>query len=503
MIDSHDLGLLIESNIPLIVIESYEENLILEMISSLAFKLNLPCFSWTITEGLIMSNRLKLEMNERRTRTGVNFKDYSKEPDKILNGIKNSYKQGIHVLCDFHPYLVNEPRRVRMIKDIALRYKYLLQTVIFISHEFPIPPEIKHFTTRLEIALPTRDQLVNIIKDESHRWSQRNKGEKIKSDPKTFNQFVNNLQGITFTEAKRLIRRAINDGSISKSDVPELNKAKFKLMDMEGILAYEYNIPSFKDVGGLNNLKKWLKKRSIAFNSDNKKNIDSPKGILLLGIQGSGKSLAAKAVAAELNLPLLRLDFGTLYNKYFGETEKNLRDSLKLAEIMSPCVLWMDEIEKGIGPDDSDQGVSKRLLSSLLTWMSERNTPVFIVATANDIRKLPPELIRKGRMDEIFFVDLPDHNIRQKIFAIHMKKRKINPGKHNLLALSENTEGFSGAEIEQTIVSALYSNNGNKEFVTTDNILSEIQNTVPLSTIMDDDINQLRAWARTRTVPAN
>jgi SpoVK/Ycf46/Vps4 family AAA+-type ATPase len=503
MIDSHDLGLLLASKTPVIVIESYEERLVLDMVSGLARKKRLPCFVWTVTEGLTDSNLHQLEMQNRPASDNVPDNQGFRDPNKILYDIKKSSRPGIHVLCDFHPYLENEPGRVRLIKDIALRYRYIRQTIIFVSHEFPVPPEFKHLTARLEIALPTRDQLVNMVKDESLQWARENSGTKIKTNPESFNYFVKNLQGLTFTEAKRLIRRAIDDGSITKSDVPDLNRTKFQLMNQEGVLAYEYDIPSFHDVGGLHNLKQWLEKRSVVFHSAVGVDIDHPKGILLIGVQGSGKSLAAKAVASQWGLPLLRLDFGTLYNKYFGETEKNLRESLKLAEAMAPYVLWMDEIEKGIGPDDSDQGVSKRLLASLLTWMAERTSSVFIVATANDIRKLPPELIRKGRVDEIFFIDLPDHETRQKIFSIHMKKRGIDPDNQNLRLLAENTEGFSGAEIEQSIVSALYSNEGNREGVTPARILLEIKNTVPLSELMDDEIQQLRSWAATRTVSAH
>jgi SpoVK/Ycf46/Vps4 family AAA+-type ATPase len=229
-----------------------------------------------------------------------------------------------------------------------------------------------------------------------------------------------------------------------------------------------------------------------------------PRGILLLGVQGSGKSLAAKSVAGAWKLPLLRLDFATLYNKFTGETERNLREALKGAARMSPCVLWIGEIEKGLAADESggDGGVSTRILGTLLTWMSERKESVFLVATANDISRLPPELLRKGRFDEIFFVDLPDATTRSDILCIHLKRRKLDPVNFDLSALSAATEGFSGAEIEQATVASMYEAHAHKVPLSTQHILSEISGTRPLSVMMAEKVEDLRAWARERCVPA-
>lgn len=230
-----------------------------------------------------------------------------------------------------------------------------------------------------------------------------------------------------------------------------------------------------------------------------------PKGVLLLGVQGSGKSLAAKAVAGAWKLPLLRLDFATLYNKFTGETERNLREALKGAARMSPCVLWIDEIEKGLASDESggDGGVSTRMLGTLLTWMSERREAVFLVATANDISRLPPELLRKGRFDEIFFVDLPDAATRAEIFGIHLKRRRLEVGTFDLHRLSAATEGFSGAEIEQAIVAAMYEAHAHKVHLAATHLLDEIGRIRPLSVMMAEKVNELRAWAMHRCVPAN
>ena len=233
------------------------------------------------------------------------------------------------------------------------------------------------------------------------------------------------------------------------------------------------------------------------------KALDAPKGILLLGVQGSGKSLAAKAVAGVWQRPLLRLDMAALYNKYIGETEKNLRNALDLADMMSPCVLWIDEIEKGLSGSSSDEGTSTRILGTLLTWMAERKSEVFVVATANDIQVLPPELMRKGRMDEVFFVDLPDEAIRKAIFLIHCKRRGIDVASLDLAQLSARSKGFSGAEIEQAVIAAMYTARSVECSVDQVLLLEELSKTRPLSVVMSDKINALRQWAAGRTVNAH
>jgi SpoVK/Ycf46/Vps4 family AAA+-type ATPase len=312
------------------------------------------------------------------------------------------------------------------------------------------------------------------------------------------------LKGLSLQDARQLVRGAIfDDGVIDDSDIPELNKAKFALMDMEGVLSFQYDTAKFADVGGLIKLKAWLEQRRDSFIEGADEGLDAPKGIMLLGVQGSGKSLAAKSVAGMFSLPLLRLDFGALYNKFYGETERNLRESLKLADMMSPCVLWLDEIEKGISADQSDSGISARILGTLLTWMAERTSRVFIVATSNDISRLPPELVRKGRLDEIFFVDLPKADIRAEIFRIHLAKRSQDADAFDLAKLAELSHGFSGAEIEQVVVSALYGLAASDAALSMQAMERAIVETNPLSTVMDEKIQQLRHWAAERCVFAD
>ncbi|SFQ28650.1 ATPase family associated with various cellular activities (AAA) [Pseudomonas borbori] len=339
------------------------------------------------------------------------------------------------------------------------------------------------------------------MREEASRWSERNRNARVRTDNRTLQQVVKNLRGLSHGEARVLARKVIcDDGAITQEDLPELNKTKFQLLDLEGVLSFEYDTARFVEVGGLSNLKRWLAERQGIFLGA--EGVDLPKGVLLVGVQGGGKSLAAKAVAGLWGLPLLRLDFACLYNKFFGETERNLREALSLAEQMAPCVLWIDEIEKGLASGEHDGGVSQRVLGTLLTWMAERKAPVFMVATANAIDRLPPELVRKRRFDELFFVDLPDQAVRAEIFRIHLARRELEPTGFDLHLLALASAGFSGAEIEQVVVSALYAAQAQQQAVDQTLLLHAIHNTAPLSVVMAENLNALRAWAQGRTVMA-
>ena len=457
-------------------------------------KQGLPVHRWTLTEGLQRIDTAHAISQSANTDATV-----------ALEEVRRSSHSGIYIFCDLHPFLEEAPKNIRLLKEIALHYEELHQTVILISHELTLPGDVQRYSARFELSLPNEHQLMALVRQEAQHWSRANGGQKVKSDQDSLKQLVKNLRGLTYVDARRLARRAIyNDGAITMTDLSALNKSKFEMMDMEGVLSYEYDTAEFSEVGGLSRLKEWLGQRKNGFFEDKEKlKVDPAKGILLLGIQGGGKSLAAKAVAGAWELPLLRLDFGALYNKFFGETEKNLRESLSLAGKMSPCVLWLDEIEKGISVDGNDNGISKRLLGTLLTWMAERKAPVFMVATANDISKLPPELIRKGRFDEIFFVDLPEYDVRKLIFEIHLNKRNIEINLLDLEKMAHASEGFSGAEIEQVVVASLYTVAARQEPLTTTHIIQEINQTSPLSVVMEEQINGLRTWAKDRTVPAH
>jgi SpoVK/Ycf46/Vps4 family AAA+-type ATPase len=343
------------------------------------------------------------------------------------------------------------------------------------------------------------------MKEEVQAWEAANPGSKVQGEREAFDTLLRHLAGLSAEDVRRLARTALGaDGAITMENVGKIVSRKHEMLAKDSVLSFEIDTARFSDVAGLVNLKKWLEQRKAAFLGDAAElGLDVPKGIMLLGVQGCGKSLAAKATAGAWAVPLMRLDFGALYNKFLGETERNLRAALEVADAMSPCVLWMDEIEKGVASNDNDGGESRRLLGTLLTWMAERKTKVFLVATSNDIEALPPELVRKGRLDEIFFVDLPDANAREEIFRIHLKRRKQDAATFDIPALVAKSEGFSGAEIEQAVVGALYAAHAAGQKLSTDNVQAEIARTRPLSVVMAEKIAYLRMWAADRTVKAD
>lgn len=488
--DIHDLGLVLESRVKLVVIESWDEARVLETLTTLAIRRGVSIHLWAVTEGL---QRLAFggePLGEADTR----------DPEQALRLIKADPTANLYVMCDLHPFMSDNPRVVRLLKEIAMN-EAQGPTLVLVSHALKLPAEVQRYAARFNLALPTDEELLAIVRDEAARWSARNRGIRVRTDSHTLPQVVRNLRGMSHAEARALARNLIcDDGAITQEDLPELNKAKFQLLDLEGVLSFEHDTARFAEVGGLANLKRWLAERQGIFLSG--KGADMPRGILLVGVQGAGKSLAAKAVAGRWGLPLLRLDFASLYNKFFGETERNLREALRMAEQMAPCVLWMDEIEKGLATSDHDGGVSQRVLGTLLTWMAERKAPVFMVATANAIDRLPPELVRKGRFDELFFVDLPQPAVRAEIFAIHLRRRELTPEQFDLAALASASEGFSGAEIEQVVVSALYTAQARQQSVDQSLLLASIQGTAPLSVVMAEHLAALREWAQGRTVSA-
>ncbi|MCL1145073.1 AAA family ATPase [Shewanella marinintestina] len=488
MQDIRDLTAILRSNTPIVVIETYEEYRVIDLLRKVSNILYQPLFSWSITQGLM------------RVDSGLGRQKFNCEPEDILGQIKATTQKGIYVLCDFHPFVEDAPKNVRLLKEIALEYESLNHTLVLVSHEFTIPAEIKHYCAHFRLSLPDVSQLLNIIYEQVDKI--RAKGVMLNVDDSAVVKLADNLRGMTFDDARRLAHKAIvDDGAITHSDVDSINRGKFELLDMHGVLHYEYDTCDFSQVAGLHNLKQWLSYRMPSLGTQDL--VDKPKGILLLGVQGSGKSLAAKAVAGMWQRPLLKMDMSALYNKYIGETEKNLRKALELADLMSPCVLWIDEIEKGLSSGSSDDGTSKRILGAILTWMAERTSDVFLVATANDISALPPELMRKGRMDEIFFVDLPDETIRKAIFLIHLKRRMLEPSQFDLSQLAKLSHGFSGAEIEQAVISAIYTAKASEIEVNQQVLVAELMKTRPLSVVMREKLESIRIWAEGRTVNAH
>lgn len=487
----HDLEALIRSRTPLVVVETDEETQAVTLIRRLGQKLQRKTFRWSVTDGL-----RAFEPCEQPAQTlGKSL--------EVLAYIRNDSNACLFLLLDFHPFL-DDPAHVRYLKDIALSHSRHYSTIFLLSSSLKLPRELQSLAAVFRIPLPTAQELREIVEEAAAEWASENRLPGVQTTDKALSLLVRNLVGLTATDARRLARKAIgDDGVISVNDLPEVMRAKYELLARDGALSFEYETAQFGEVGGMRRLRQWLETRRSFFLDGPVPGFDPPRGLLLLGVQGCGKSLAAKAAAGVFGVPLLRLDFGTLYNKFYGETERNLRESLRTAEVLAPCVLWLDEIEKGIATSDGDDGLSRRVLGTLLTWMSEKKAPVFLVATANDITRLPPEMVRKGRFDEIFFVDLPDAPQRREILDIHLRKRRLDTGQFDLEELAASAEGFSGSEIEQAIVSAMYSARAHGRDVTAGDVLTEIHATRPLSVVMAEHVAALRDWARERTVPCD
>jgi hypothetical protein len=498
-----DLAALLRSRMPLIVIESRDEPQVLKALmrastragadaaGSAGLGAGLPLFQWTVTDGL---KRLDID-------GGVPQRMVA-EPAEVLKHIRATNLSGVYALLDFHPYL-KEPTTIRLLKDIAQDYERCPRTIVLISFELETPPEIEHLAARCALALPDRNERRQLVEEVARQWMRSNPKQAIRIDNRALALLVENMSGLSASDTQRLARKAIFDhGAIQASDVPVVMRAKYELLNRQGILRYEPDTAHFADVGGLGNLKGWLEKRCAAFDGSAPQ-LDAPKGVLLLGVQGCGKSLAASACAGVFNVPLLRLDCAALFDKFVGESERNLRESLGTADLLAPCVLWVDEIEKGFGVGDSDGGAARRVLGAFLTWLADKKSRVFVVATANDISALPPELIRKGRFDEIFFVDLPNAATRAEILKIHAARRGIALDAAALVRLAQACEGFAGAEIEQAVVAAIYSANAQHRAPDAEILRAEIAATRPLAVVMAEKVEELRSWAEGRTVPAD
>ncbi len=484
-----DLEAVIRSRTPLIVMESADELQIVGLARQIAQRQQLKAFRWTVTEGLQALDPADQPLQ------------VVEKSHEVLNYIKNSAANAVFVLLDFHPYL-QDAVHVRHLKDIAQTSPKKYVTVMLAGYALKMPEELLPFTAQFRVPLPSADEVRSIVFDVAGEWGAEHGQRDVQTTNKAIDLLVRNLVGLSATDVRRLAYKAINEnGVMSESELPEVMKAKYELLGRDGVLSFEYDTAKFSEIGGMRRLRHWLEIRREFFLEDTGALLDPPRGILLLGVQGCGKSLVAKAAAAIFHAPLLRLDFGVLYNKYYGETERNLRKALETAEVMAPCVLWMDEIEKGLSVQNDDDGLSRRILGTFLTWMAERKKSVFVVATANEIMRLPPELVRKGRFDEIFFVDLPSRREnREDILQIHLKKRSLDPAEFYLPALVKATDGYSGSEIEQAIVSAMYNAHAKREALTQADLIAEIRATRPLSVVMSEKVQELRAWASTRTV---
>ncbi len=495
MSESQDLAALVRANTPLIIIETPDEARVLDLFRRLLIDVWRALYRWSITEGL---RRIDMDREDAS--------DTAPDPNNTLRAIASHEQRGIYLLLDFHPYLTYAATQ-RQLRDLIDRRNCCEHTIVLVGTKVTLPEELEPLAVRFTLRMPDETALVKMVRDEAAMYMRENGGRRVEIDAVALKAIVRNLRGLSLTEARRLARQVIfRDGAIGAADLPELTKLKFELLNRSGHLFFGIDAARFQDVAGFGRLKQWVLLRKSAFTDDNLPvGLDPPRGVLLLGVQGCGKSMAAKAIAGALEVPLLRLDFGSLYDKYHGETEKNLRDALASAEQLTPCVLWIDEIEKGLASSggSEDGGVSRRVLGYFLTWMAERKSSVFLVATANAVQQLPAELLRKGRFDEIFFIDLPDASVRAELFRLHLHKRDIDWSGFSLTALADAAHGFSGAEIEQAVVSALYAAHAEHVPVDEQRVLDALKSTRPLSVLMAEQVNALRAWAQERTVPAD
>jgi SpoVK/Ycf46/Vps4 family AAA+-type ATPase len=491
-----ELDTLVRARYPLIYLVTWEEQRLDAILQELAQSHGKALFSWSITRGL------------RRAGAGRGAGDEgAKEPVEALAAIEKISEPSLVILKDFHPFL-SDPTVVRALRELAQSLKATYNTVIVLSPVLQIPPELEKEITVLDIPLPTSRDLYNLLKEIVSVVRQSNRAT-IDLRREDAEQLIKAALGLTLSEAENAFAKAIaHDDRLGKEDIQLILDEKRQVIRKSGLLEYHPADESLQNVGGLDTLKTWLDRRGNAFGEAARQfGLPEPKGLLLLGVQGCGKSLTAKAIASQWKMPLLRLDMGRIFSGLVGSSEENLRRAIRVAESVAPAVLWVDEIEKGLSgvasSGQTDGGVTARVFGALLTWLQEKTAPVFVVATANRIELLPPELLRKGRFDDIFFVDLPAAAERREIFRIHIARRGRKPDAFDLDRLAGAAHDFSGAEIEQAVISALYDAFAEGKELEDRHLSRIVQETIPLATTAREEIDKLRTWASTRARPAS
>lgn len=490
----HDLELLFRSRHGLVYIETEEEDRANALLAHVADRLGVPFFTWTRSKGL------------GRSDLGTAIYE-SDEPQKALQHVSLAQQDGVYHFRSLAGSLAGQDLLISLVRDAAKNLHEFTGALVLTGDGSELPGPLRELAAHVSLPGPSdeefKDLLARIVRDLSAR--QR---VEVTLTPEEQARLVRNLSGLTLMEAEKILTKSIiEDGALGAHDIEKVIDAKRKVVEREGLLEYYPVETTMAGVADLSTLKAWLAKRKAVVQDPDRAadfGLDFPRGVLLLGVPGCGKSLSAKAVASEWELPLLKLDPSNLYNKYIGESESNFKRAMKAAERMAPVVLWIDELEKAFASGGGeDGGVSKRILGSFLTWMQDRQGDVFVVATANDIQSLPPEFLRKGRFGEIFFVDLPDGETRMEVFRIHLAARGHEPEDFDLPRLAEHTAGFSGSEIEEVVVSALYTAFSAGTSLDTDAIAAEISATRPLSVTMSEKIAAMRQWAEGRAVRAN
>jgi len=518
------LKVLLNSSTPIVVMETVEEMRAVSLVRSACTELNLAVFEWSIADGLVRSGAgdspqpagtLQMRIDASRHTADPSAPESSKsaiyntaDPVQALANMQTMSLEAAFILKDFHRHMDN-PVVVRRLRDVGQKFSANRRTVILTAPDITMPPELVSLVEYLDLPLPDQLRLREIIEATYKRLSA-NHTLQLRLTGDGVDAMASNLRGLTEEEADRAISQAVVARySLCPETVTDVLEAKKELLRHSGMLEFVDASQNLGDVGGLDNLKHWLAQRRGAWESSAKAfGLEPPKGVIILGVQGCGKSLCARAIAGEWKLPLVKFDTAAIFDKYIGETEKRIQKVFRVAEGLAPCILWIDELEKvfaGSGPDSAsaDAGVSSRLLASFLSWMQDRKAPVFVAATCNNVNALPPELIRKGRFDELFFVDLPNQAERQQIFSIQLTRRKRNPAEFDLQRVAAAARGFSGAEIDAAVQTALYASFSSKQQLSNDALLEALRTTVPLSTTRAEEIQTLRAWARERAVPAS
>ncbi len=489
-----ELETLIRARYPLIVMETYEEDRAQRILEKISEKRDKRLFCWSVTRG-IHEHDAPIQSKRGSDQT-------TQDPLAALDTILNMLEPAIYILKDFHPYL-NDASVIRKLRELAHSLKSSYKTVVFISPNFRIPMELDKEITMVDLPLPDLQELDELLTDTIREVNEKTD---LNIDPDTIpkEQILKAALGLTLNEAENVFAKSlVMGGRLTADDIPVILSEKEQIIRKSGLLEYYPSNNRFNEVGGLDILKDWLTKRRLAFTEKAKQyGLPYPKGVLLLGVQGCGKSLCAKAVSALWQIPLLRFDVGKVFSSLIGSSEENIRKAIQAAESVSPAILWVDEIEKAFSgaasSGMSDGGTSARILGTFLTWLQEKKSPVFVIATANNITSLPPELLRKGRLDEIFFVDLPSDDERESIISIHLQKRNMPVDSIDLKLLAQKTDQFSGAELEQGIISAMFDSFQKEKPLDTNTLLQAFEETVPLATTMKEDIHSLRKWAAGR-----
>mgnify|MGYP005843642977 FL=1 len=482
------ISILIRARYPVVYVVSWEERRVEDALRQIT-RGGKKMYAWSVTQGV-----------QPLPPTG----GPANTLPAALEFVERSTEDAVFLFRDLHASL-SDPVIIRRLRDLATQLKNSRKTLIVVSPILRLPPELEKDITVVDYSLPTYDELsalLDLIIDKM----KRDKAEvDVELTAEERERVVKAAQGLTLTEAENVFARSLVEKRTF--DVEVVLSEKEQIVRKSGLLEYYGATESFSQVGGLSSLKQWLRDRTAGVTEIAQAfGLPEPRGILLIGVQGCGKSLSCKAVASLWNLPLLRLDVGKIFSGIVGSSEQNVRRAIQVAESVAPVILWMDEMEKGFAgvksSPFSDAGTTSRVFGTFVTWLQEKTAPVFVVATANDISQLPPELLRKGRFDEIFFVDLPDENERKEIFRIHLAKRKREPERFDVDAFAVQSEGYSGAEIEQAVVSALYAAFGQGRELTNEDVTRALRESVPLSVTMSEEIDALRAWADRRARPA-